>query len=139
MVDRVLVLRKLADLDRYREQIGGFREVTAEQYTSDWQTQRIVERTLQMMIETCVDVANHLISDRGARVPQSYADSFRVLREMDLLDEDLAGELVRMTGFRNIIVHNYDRIDPSLVTGLLRTRLGDFLRFRDAVLRALDS
>ena len=56
MVDRNLILRKLAELEEYLEQVGEFKSVTCEDYCKDWKTQRIVERTLQLMIELCVDI-----------------------------------------------------------------------------------
>ena len=71
MVDKTLVLRKLADLDQYLAQIGEYADITVTQYSADWKTQRIVERTLQMMIETCVDIAGHIISDKNFRIPTS--------------------------------------------------------------------
>jgi uncharacterized protein YutE (UPF0331/DUF86 family) len=74
-----LLLRKLAELEEYLRQIKEYANVSAEQYSKDWRIQRIVERTLQMMIETCADIAGHIISDRGYRIPTSYADTFRVL------------------------------------------------------------
>jgi uncharacterized protein YutE (UPF0331/DUF86 family) len=79
VVDKVLLLRKLAELEEYLRQIKEYANVSAEQYSKDWRIQRIVERTLQMMIETCADIAGHIISDRGYRIPTSYADTFRVL------------------------------------------------------------
>ena len=51
MVDRDLVLRKLADVERYLEQLAGYRTIDLDGYRSDWKTQRIVERTLHLIIE----------------------------------------------------------------------------------------
>jgi uncharacterized protein YutE (UPF0331/DUF86 family) len=42
-----------------------------------------------------------------------------------------------MSGFRNLIVHEYARIDPGMVVGVLRERLGDFAAFKPAILRIL--
>lgn len=69
MVDKPLILRKLTELDEYLKQMGEFSSVTLEEYSRDWKVQRIVERTLQMMIETCADIAKpyHL----GQRVSYS--------------------------------------------------------------------
>ncbi len=69
VVDRDLLLRKLADLDQYLSQVSEYRNITLDQYRGDWKIQRIVERTLQMAIEACVDIANHIIADRGLRIP----------------------------------------------------------------------
>lgn len=111
MVDKNLILRKIAELEEYLEQIREFSNISAEQYAGDWKTQRIVERTLQMMIELCVDIANHIISDRRLRVPVTYADTFKVLSEAGLIDQNLYNTMEKMAKFRNIVVHNYDRID----------------------------
>ena len=34
-----------------------------------------------MTIELCVDIANHIIADRGLRVPATYSEAFDVLGE----------------------------------------------------------
>jgi uncharacterized protein YutE (UPF0331/DUF86 family) len=81
MVDRNLVFRKVDDLDTYQHQLSEFTAISLEDYLGDWKSQRVVERTLQMMIETCADIASHVISDGGLRAPKSYADCFLVLRE----------------------------------------------------------
>ena len=134
MVDRDLVLRKLADLDQYLEQLSEYRDMTVEQYRGDWKTQRIVERTLQMAIEVCLDVATHIIADRGLRVPRTYAEAIEILSEAGLLDAALKDVMVRVSGFRNLIVHEYARIDPGMVVRILREHLMDLARFRTAVL-----
>ena len=42
--------------------------------------------------------------------------------------------MVRMARFRNIIVHEYTRIDPDVVVDILRNRLEDLSRFHTAAL-----
>ncbi len=64
MVDRQLLLRKLAALDEYLAQLRELRDVSVDQYRADWRTQRAVDRTLPLAIETCAGVANHVIADR---------------------------------------------------------------------------
>jgi uncharacterized protein YutE (UPF0331/DUF86 family) len=118
-------------------QVGEFRGITPEEYRRDWKTQRIVERTLQMAIEVCADVANHIIADRNLRMPGTYAEAFEILGEAGLLTEAHRDAMVRMSGFRNLIVHEYARIDPALVVRVLRERLGDFAGFKAAALRIL--
>jgi len=57
LVDKNLIMRKLADLEQYLDQIREFSKITQRTYASEWKTQRVVERTLQMMIEVCADIA----------------------------------------------------------------------------------
>ena len=133
MVDRGLVLRKISELAEYQQQLQEFKGITVRQYRDDWKKQRIVERTLQMMIETCLDMANHLIADQGYRVPVSYADIFKVLGENKVLGKKLADRLEKMAKFRNVLVHQYEKIEAEIIVGILKKKLGDFNQFTKAI------
>jgi uncharacterized protein YutE (UPF0331/DUF86 family) len=137
MVDRILILRKLSALEEYYGQITEYRSISTEQYAKDWKSQRIIERTLQMMVEICIDIAGHIIADMKLRVPKSYADSFAVLAENDIVNENLSTSLEKMAKFRNIVVHDYDRVDEEIVIGILRKNLDDFTKYKDAVVSFL--
>ncbi len=135
MVDRDLVLRKAADLDLYLEQVAPYAALEIEAYKSDWRTQRIVERTLHLAIELCLDLADHVVADQRLRVPESGADTFRVLSEAGLVPLELGQSLGQMVGFRNILVHDYARLDPAIVLKVLRSDIHDLRRFRDLVVQ----
>ena len=133
MVDRDLVLRRLAMLDTYLSQLAPYRNIGIEAYREDWKTQRVVERTLHLAIETCMDVADHIVADRRLRVPETGAESFEILAEAGLLPAALGDALASMVGFRNILVHDYTRVDHGIVVQVLHHDLSDIERFRDAV------
>jgi len=137
MVDKALLLRKLAELEEYLGQIREYTNITIERYSSDWKIQRIIERTLQIMIETCADIAGHIISDRGYRIPKSYADTFRVLQEEKILEKELFETMEKMAKFRNIVVHNYGNIDASIVVNIMKRHLDDFLTYKNAIINML--
>ena len=137
MLDERLVLRKLSELEEYTSQIQDFRSISVDDYKSDWKSQRIIERTLQMMIETCVDIAGHIISDKKYRTPESYADAFIVLRENGIVGADICRTMEKIAKFRNVVVHHYDRVDAEIVVGILRKRLEDFDRYKDAIVNWL--
>jgi len=137
VVDKTLILRKLAELEEYLGQVKEYSSITVGQYSKDWKAKRVVERTLQMMIETCADVAGHIISDKGYRVPVTYADTFRVLYENGILNKDLFETMEKVAKFRNIIVHHYDKVDTEIVAGILKKDLNDFLTYKDANIKIL--
>ena len=134
MVDKNVVLRKLSELDIYLAQLKEFSNITLQQYKADWKTQRIIERTLQMIIETCVDIANHVISDSNMRPPKTYADTFKVLSENDIIVTKLFTSLEKMAKFRNIVVHQYEEVDAEIVITILKQHLGDFEKFKKTIL-----
>jgi len=137
LVDKAVVLRKLSELGTYYGQIKEFADIIIDNYKNDWKTQRIVERTLQIMIETCTDIASHIISDRGMRPPTTYADTFRVLLENNIINSEMFATMEKMAKFRNVVVHQYEEVDAEIVIVILKRHLKDFDRFRDVILTYL--
>ncbi len=111
--------------------------MTIEKYKSDWKTQRIIERTLQIMVETCADIANHIVSDSGMRTPASYADTFKILSENNIIDTELFQIMEKMSKFRNVVVHQYEQVDAEIVVLILKKHLRDFDRFKVAIMEYL--
>jgi uncharacterized protein YutE (UPF0331/DUF86 family) len=130
-------MRKLAELETYINQMQEYSTITVKEYSKDWKIQRIVERTLQMMIELCVDITNHVIADKKYRVPTSYGDTFQVLEEEGLISDEQCNTMKKMAHFRNIIVHHYDKIDEAIVVNILRQNLKDFLEYRDSIIKII--
>jgi uncharacterized protein YutE (UPF0331/DUF86 family) len=131
------LLRKIA-VEEYVGQLREYRDVTLDQYRADWKTQRVVERTLQLSVEGCADIGNHVIADRRLRIPATYAEIVEVLGEAKRLHPTLPPVFGAMSRFRNLLVHDYARVDPARVLRILKERLEDFDRFRAAALTWLD-
>lgn len=86
------------------------------------------ERNLHLVIEALIDIGNHIISDPGYPKPETYAEIFYILREKDIIQEALFNEIDGMTSFRNLLVHDYLKIDRKQVYQLLKTRLSALKR-----------
>lgn len=137
LVDKLLIGRKITQLDTYLNQIKEFSQISVAAYKNNWKTQRIVERTMQMLIETCIDIANHIISDEGMRAPTGYSDTFAVLMENRVIGRGLFKIMEKMTKFRNVIVHQYEKIDHAIVVSILHKNLNDFERYKRAIIKYL--
>ena len=90
-----------------------------------------------MMIESCLEIVGHIISGSGYRIPQNYADAFRVLCENDILSKELFTTMEKMTKFRNIVVHDYDKVDTEIVITILKKDLNDFVAYKNTILEFL--
>jgi uncharacterized protein YutE (UPF0331/DUF86 family) len=139
LVDKLLIGRKLAEIESYLDQVREFSKISVALYKSDWKTQRIIERTLQILIEVCIDIANHIISDKRMRLPTGYADTFQVLMENKVIGGHLLRSMGKMARFRNVVVHQYEKIDPAIVISILRKNLVDFEKYRKAITQYLMS
>ena len=137
MVDRLLLEKTLVDIRTNVRELEKAKDITWEVYQEDVRIRRFVERTLHILIEACIDTAQHIISDEGFREPATYRDSFVVLAEEQIIPADLLPRLEQMAAFRNLIVHYYERIDDAIVFGVFQRNLSDFLAFVDSMFEYL--
>jgi uncharacterized protein YutE (UPF0331/DUF86 family) len=126
MTDSRLVGKRLAFIET---SVRKLREVPLERFDTDEYAQGYVLYTLQMAIHAAIDVALHIISDERAGEPKSYGDTFMLLAQRRIIPAELAAQLKRMAGMRNIIAHVYADIELPEVRDAVENRLGDLLTF----------
>lgn len=85
----------------------------------------IASLNLQRAIQAAIDLANYIAATEGYGTPDSTAAVFTLLQQRGILDEELAGKLRRMVGFRNIAVHEYQIVNPAILQAILERHLGD--------------
>jgi len=116
--DRIKRLKKLS------ADIGSFSEY---QGSSDWKD--IAERNVQVAIEGCLDIAKIVISSMELPEPKDNKGIFTVLAEAGILSSESLNFLAPMAGTRNILVHGYDKVEDSVIYGVLKRHLADFAVF----------
>lgn len=116
----VTELRELAKLDRGALR-GSLRSMWA------------VERGLQLGIEILLDIGNHILSAQYGATSDRYQDIVEQLAGQGILDQGLHRRLRGIAGFRNILVHDYLRLDPDKVEEALATAPRDFDDFALAI------
>jgi uncharacterized protein YutE (UPF0331/DUF86 family) len=130
MVEKEVILRRLTLLEEYCNDLEeAKRNISWERFSQNKVFKRYIERTLQMAIEACLDIGNHIISYEGYREPVDNKDVFEVLHEQMIINEELKDRLKKMVQFRNVIVHDYVRILPEIVYSILTSNLADILEF----------
>ena len=80
-----------------------------------------------------LDITAHIISREGYTGPNTSADSFRILAAEGIIKEDLLLKFVKMTKFRNRIVHLYDQIDEEYVYQIINNNLEDIESYVDLI------
>jgi uncharacterized protein YutE (UPF0331/DUF86 family) len=53
------------------------------------------------------------------------------------LSQELFATMEKITKFRNIIVHDYDKVDPEIVITILKKDLNDFVEYKNVILEFL--
>jgi uncharacterized protein YutE (UPF0331/DUF86 family) len=124
MIDRDRLLAKIATIDRCLARIA---EVRGErrQDLLPVDVEDIASLNLQRAIQAAIDLAANIVATEGYGTPDSTAGVFTLLQQRGVIDTDLAARLRRMVGFRNIAVHEYQTVDPSILESILERHLGD--------------
>jgi uncharacterized protein YutE (UPF0331/DUF86 family) len=89
----------------------------------------IYELNLQRAIQASIDLANVVIAKEGLGLPNTYKQSFEILRTHTVITMELCKKLCSMVGFRNISVHDYEQIKPAIVHSIIANHLNDFEEF----------
>lgn len=123
-----VVLNKAATIRRCLQRIH--EEFTDEAlFRQNFTQQDSVILNLQRACEAAIDIANHLVRKYQLGVPQSSRDSFALLVQQQLIDNQLAINLQKMIGLRNIAVHDYQALNLDIVIHVIKHRLVDFEQF----------
>ena len=123
MVNKAVLAARLERLREYLGILESIQQYDVDRYVQDPFIHGTAERNLHLTIECLLDIGNHVISDRGYPKPESYADIFRILADKDVIPGDLCEELVGMAAFRNVLVHDYLRLDRKKVYHILCEKL----------------
>lgn len=83
-------------------------------------------------------MGHHLIRRERLGLPQSARDVFDVLAAAHWIDTSLADALKKMVGFRNIAVHDYQRMLVPIAINVITCHLDKFLQFSAVVLKRVD-
>lgn len=92
-----------------------------------------IERGIQISIECVIDIGNILISVTDNDKPSTYRETMITLSQIDVIPEKFSKKLSRMVGFRNILVHDYAKIDEDMILFILKNELDDFIKYMNYV------
>ncbi len=101
MVSFEKVVRKFQQLDEYLGILQAISQTPQKTFLKDKIVIGSAKYYLQVSIECCLDVANHIIASEKFRAPKNYSDSFMVIQEEGLISPELGNQLRQMAKFRN--------------------------------------
>ena len=127
MTDAELVRKRLAFIETCLQDLR--REARPDRLEGDIRERRFVEHTLQLSIQSALDVASHVVSDERLGEPATLRHLFDLLAAGGWIAPASAPRLRAMAGFRNVLVHGYTEVDLALVRDVLEHHLGDLEDF----------
>jgi uncharacterized protein YutE (UPF0331/DUF86 family) len=129
MVDKDILWSKISSLQKHVDRIKAKREVELQQFLQDLDRQESVLFNLQMAVQNCIDLAAHIVAEEGLGVAGSTNELFYLLEEQGYIGQELTEKMIRAVGFRNLIVHEYGKLDLEVVFRVSHEDVEDLERF----------
>lgn len=135
-----IILNKKISIERCIAQIRRYYAIESEKpFEKDFLKQDAIGMNLQRMSELTIDIANYLIKTRKLGLPQDSADAFALLHRAGLISETMMENMKGMVGFRNVLVHEYKKLDLAVMIDVIEHHLNDPLDFANLAFAVLNA
>lgn len=137
-MDTMIIHTKLDSLHRCLQRIQSKTPGSLESLARDLDLQDIITLNLSRAVQVCVDIAAHLITDFDVPPPSSMAESFDKLAQVGVIPASLSDRMKKTVGFRNITIHEYEKIDWLIVFKIITEHLHDFSDYARVVVEWME-
>jgi uncharacterized protein YutE (UPF0331/DUF86 family) len=127
--DREVIGGRLALLEEYLQHLAPLAQLDVQAFAGEPRNYGAAERFLQLAIEALFDIGTHCIAALALPRPAKYADIVPARADASIIRLETAARLESLAGFRNLLVHEYARLDRRRVHEFLNTRLDDLRAF----------
>ena len=139
-IDSEVVLVRLRLIAKYRNTLlEEVNSVSLDDYLNDFRQQLIVEKLLQLMVEAATDTNRYLLAQLHQISTATYFDSFIEAGRQGIISPELAAELAKSAGMRNILVHQYKDIDSRVVFAAISKALEQYPLYTRQITAYIDS
>ena len=116
---------KIKEIETFLDQLKSIVPDSLEIYKADLKEKLACERLVQKIIEALLDLAFLTIKTKKLELPEDDLDAFALLEGSNILDKNISQKLKDAKGMRNIIIHQYGRIDDELIFNAANEELAE--------------
>ena len=133
MVDEQVIEQHLQNMEEALANLGRYRGLSLEEFEKALSLIWIAEKGLQILIQNLLDIGAHLLASEIRNDWDDYGEIILKLGQHGIIPGDFSEKIQGMAGLRNILIHEYLRVDVSKIYDLLKNRMGDFTDFMSYV------
>jgi uncharacterized protein YutE (UPF0331/DUF86 family) len=130
-----IILSKIASIKNCIKRIEDTTKLDPETLDNNFDIQDIFVLNLQRAIQATFDITNITIKEYNLDLPVNYKSGFEILAKFNFIDNSIKEKMIKMAGFRNIAVHNYEKINVEILKSILVNNLNDFEEFYTQIIR----
>ncbi len=129
-----IILNKVATIERCLQRIVEEYYQHEDELETNYTRQDSIVLNLLRACESSIDLAMHCVRTGKLGIPQDSRNAFDLLEQARIIDGAVSKKLKAMVGFRNIAVHNYQKLAIPVLRAILEKNLEDFTAYTKAIL-----
>ena len=130
-----IVIDKVQSIHRCIERAREEYHLAGVDFQSDYSRQDAAILNITRACELAIDLANYVIKTRKIGIPTSSVESFSLLVRKQVIPVQLKEKMSSMVGFRNIAIHEYQKLRIEIIEAIIKTGLDDLLAFSDCIVK----
>lgn len=124
-----IIEQHIQNMEEALTELGKYRNISFEEFQGDLSLRWIVEKGLETLIQNLLDIGAHLLASQIKNDWEDYGEIILKLGKHRIIPEVFSNKIKGMTGLRNILIHEYMKIDLDKLFDYLKHRLEDFVLF----------
>lgn len=137
LLDKNQVILRLNNLKEYLKILKLLQKFSLQEIEKDPFKTGALLHYLQLCAEICIDIGEMIIVAENFSLPDDSAGVFLILEKEKIIPKNFGKQFSRVARFRNLIVHEYIKIDMKKVYDYLKKDLGQFEIFARSLVRYL--
>jgi uncharacterized protein YutE (UPF0331/DUF86 family) len=137
MLDQQVIEQHLLNMEDALANLARYENLSVEELEDDLSLVWIVERGLQILIQNALDIGAHILAADIRNDWDDYAEIILKLGQHGIIPKDFSKRIQGMAGLRNILVHEYIRVDVAKLHGFL-SQLKDYVEFMSHIQRYIE-
>lgn len=129
MTNFTVIENKISSVKKYLKILERYEKYSRKEIEDDIDIRGAVERYLYLASQATIDLAEAVLSYKKFRKPTTMSDTFYILNEEGIISRELKEKMIGMTGFRNVIAHDYEKVNYDIVYTVLHQGLNDIEEF----------
>ncbi len=136
MVNPEIINDRLKKIEENLSLLKELKSTPFDKFCNDLKTFKCIERCLEVSIQCILDICHHIIVDNNWPRPKDNKEAIVTISRKGIIPSDFANRILPMAGLRNILAHEYLKVDPKLIYQHLQN-LDDFRTFQKHIVKFL--
>jgi len=118
--DKNLIKENLIELNNIYTELLKYKDIKEEEMINNLSIKWIIERGILAGISRILDIGNHILASQYRIYPDTYEDVLKEMFSKGIISQEIYTKIKGMGSFRNILAHEYIKIDPKKFTKITR-------------------